>query len=287
MTPNYSDLKYFVEIALNKSLSQAALRLGISQPSLSVAIQRLETAVGTQLLMRSKKGVALTPSGRSLLSKAHLLIQTWDETHQKVSSTHANVHGNFVIGCHPSVALYTLPGFLPKFLRQHPDVEFTLVHELSRKILEEVVSVRIDLGIVVNPYRHPDLVIQKICQDEVTFFNSKSGLKSEDVLICDPSLTQTQNLLKKCRQRAAGLKPLIKRIIHSSNLELIAELTAKGAGLGILPSRVATRLGSQLEKAKGFPSYKDEIAVVYRYENKTVKTIQLLTEQIKKSLELV
>ena len=80
-----------------------------------------------------------------------------------------------------------------------------------------------------------------------------------------------------------GIK--FNRVITSSSLEVISMLTSSGCGVGILPSRVATLIKSQkLEKLENFPSFHDEICLLFRVENKNVKTIQAISKAITTSM---
>lgn len=283
MIPSATDLSYFLEIATTLNLSRAAERLGVSQPSMTLSLKRLEDSVGTQVFLRSKKGVSLTPAGRTLLSKVRSLLQDWDQIQAKAVSSHHELRGVFNVGCHPSVALYSLPQVLSEIVFKYPDLELAFTHDLSRKITEAVISLRCDLGIVVNPVQHPDLVIRKICLDEVTFWQGTKATKvSQDVLICDPNLLQSQDLIRKLKK--AGIE--FRRKIETTNLELVAELTATGCGIGILPTRVAqlAKTGTLVRK-KNAPIFKDEICIVYRVENKSLAAIQILTQAIEKALK--
>jgi DNA-binding transcriptional LysR family regulator len=283
MIPAPSDLVYFQEISQTLNLSRAAERLGVSQPSLSLAMQRLENGVGASLFLRSKKGVALTPAGRTLLAKVRPLLQSWEEIRAKAISTHSEMKGTYQIGCHASVGLYTFPQISAELMQQYPELELQFHHDLSRKVTESVISVRSDLGIVVNPVKHPDLVIKKICEDQVTFWQAKDKNFVPGVIICDTDLHQTQELLRKLKRSGHEFN----RRIQSASLELIAELTASGAGVGLLPTRVALRASKDLVRVKNMPVFKDEIAVIYRAENRSVKAIQVLTESIEKVLKAI
>lgn len=275
MLPSSSDLNYFIEVAQSLNLSRAAERLGLSQPSLSLSIQRLERDVGTQLLIRSKKGVNLTPAGKELQRHARELIRQWEQVRDKTLASETLVRGSLRLGCHPSVACYSLPGVLPELLGRHLQLEFQLTHDLSRKITERVISLEVDLGIVVNPVRHPDLVIQKLSEDEVTYWAHEKAtelgrIASESrVLLCDPELLQTQALMKNRKSEFHEFR----RVITSSSLEVILSLTAAGAGIGILPGRVAG-LEPKLRKLPNAPSFKDQICLVYRSENRANPVIR-------------
>lgn len=278
MYPNMSDLNYFIEIASTGNLTQAATRLGVTQPTLSLALQRLESSLGAGLLLRSKKGVSLTPAGRTLLAHSRKLLQEWEGVQTKALASHHELKGTFTLGCHPSVALFSLPQFLPDLIRKHADLEIHLFHGLSRAVVDQVIAVNVDLGIVVNPLRHPDLVIKKVCEDEVMLWRGEASVP-KDVIIADADLNQSQQIMKRFKK--SGIEP--KRFVRSSSLEVVASLTQSGGGLGILPSRVARRYG--LKAVAQSPVFKDEICVVYRTESRSIKTVQILAAEIERALK--
>src|SRR3954454_23122721 len=106
MMPSASDLTYFIEVAAALNLSRAAERLGISQPSLTLAIQRLEHSIGTSLFIRSKKGVTLPQPGKQVLAHARELLQRWEIVRTKALASTNEIQGSYTLGCPPSVALY-------------------------------------------------------------------------------------------------------------------------------------------------------------------------------------
>jgi DNA-binding transcriptional LysR family regulator len=158
MTPSPHDLKYFREAAATLNMSRASERLGISQPSLSLAIQRIEDSVGDKVFYRSRRGLVLTQAGKQLLTHTNFLLDAWSQVKSKALASSQLIQGRYIIGCHASVALYSLGTFLPKVLHDHPTLEIKLEHDLSRKITESVISSAVDIGIVVNPVKHPDLI---------------------------------------------------------------------------------------------------------------------------------
>jgi LysR family transcriptional regulator, cell division regulator len=282
MIPSPADLTYFIEVANLSNLSRASESLGISQPSLTLAMRRLESAVGATLLVRHKRGVSLTKAGKQLLGHARHLLQQWDVIKSETLASINEIQGSFTIGCHTSIALRSLPYFLGDLLEKHPGLEIKFQHHLSRKITEQVINLKIDMGIVVNPTKHPDLVIKHLSDDKVTLWRGMGKRKIQDltsgeaVLLCDPELIQTQSILKSLKKQNI----YYRRIIPSDNLEVIGELTKAGCGIGILPGNVAKpRKLTAIAKA---PYYQDEICLLYRGENRHVKAIQIITDAIKK-----
>lgn len=276
MIPSPADLSYFVEVAATLNMSRAAERLGISQPSLTLAMQRLEQSVGADLLVRSKRGVTLTQPGKQLLNHARQLLESWEGVRAGALASQNEIQGSYTIGCHPSVALNLLPACLPQLLARHPQLNIALRHDLSRKVAEDVVSHKADIGVVVNPTQHPDLIIHQLCRDEVTLW-SAAGNANKNVLICDPELAQSQALLKKLKK--AGIE--FGRTVTSGNLEVIADLTAHGAGVGILPERVALRARKKLSRLAKAPVFSDEHCLIFRVENKNVRSIQEISRAIR------
>lgn len=285
MIASPDDLNYFIEVCHTLNLSRTATRIGISQPALSLAIKRLEKTIGIELFIRGKTGVTLTKAGKRLLSHSKHLLQLWQSVKSESLASHYEVQGNFTLGLHPSVALCTLSSFLPTLLMDYPKLEIQLKHDLSRKITEDVINLSIDIGLIVNPVKHPDLIIHKLYEDKVTFWYTEDKSISQQldsgkaVLIYDPDLIQAQWLLKRIQQQ--GIK--YQRAVTSNNLEVIANLTANGLGIGILPTNVAiSAYPNKLKLVPDMPYYHDEICLAYRYENRGIKAMQIIVSTIKK-----
>ena len=287
--PSPAELQHFIEVGGTLNVSRAAERLGISQPTLSLAIQRLESNFGAPLLIRTKSGVKLTHSGQKLVTQARALLMDWERIRNDAVRDEAEIRGRYTIGCHPSVAMYSLPHFLKGLLENNPGLEIKLSHDLSRKITEDVISFKVDFGIVVNPWDHPDLIIKPLCRDEVSLWVAKKPSPLQDpasgeaVLICDGDLLQTQSILKQLSKR--GIE--FKRTIHSSSLEVITALVAAETGVGVLPTRVATRLpalGLKLFNPAA-PKFLDRICLVFRADAQKSKASRLLAHSIEDAMK--
>ncbi|WP_105170052.1 LysR family transcriptional regulator [Pseudoalteromonas sp. T1lg23B] len=280
MRPSFDDLSYFEEVANTQNLSRAAQRLGITQPSMSAAIKRLEQSFNTQLVIRSRNGVKLTRAGIALAEHSRKFMADWEQLQANVIRAGTDMLGTFSIGCHPSVALYTLPNLLPALKNKYPNLKLNFVHDLSRKITEQVIGCEIDFGLVINPVRHPDLVIHKLLLDEVTLwrgptFDGTANAKERVILYCDPNLKQSQALLK-----VIDLNKF--QVEHSNNLEVIACLVAKGIGLGILPQRVANKSSEPLHRYEHNDAMViDELCLIHRFDIQNSTVSHNLKQEIK------
>lgn len=254
-----ADLTYFLEVAQVGTITRAAERLGIRQPSLSMAIQRLEKRFGTELLIRSKSGVELTRAGKLLAARAKAFLTEWEALEAAVMRDGEAPQGRFSIGCHVSIATHWLPRTLPAVLARWPRLELTLVHELSRRVNDLVVSHQLDFGLVVNPLKHPDLVVLELATDVFTVWDRRDQLSN--TVLYDPELLQAQSILSKLQKRGVTFE----RSLTSSSLELLARLAAQGAGSAILPTHLATRMTPKLRVPRGVqPSVVDSVCLVYR-----------------------
>lgn len=283
MLPSPAELHYFLEVTNTLNFSRAAERLGISQPSLSLAIQRLEKNMGAPLFVRHKKGVKLTPPGKHLLTQARELLQIWEHTKAKALESQQEVQGHIKLGCHSSMAIYLVSEFFPQLLTDHPALQIDLKHDISRIITEEVINLSLDIGIVANPIQHNDLIIRELFNDEVGFWINpkKHNLPLGKIpVLCDFELTQTQSLLKQCKKKKINFE----RIININNLEVIATMTEKGAGIGILPRRVAQAMyPKSLQKVPNTPHYSDQICLISRPENSNLAAMKKIISTIRET----
>lgn len=245
------------------NLSRAAKELHVAQPSLTVAMNKLEKDFGTLLLQRSKKGVKLTASGEHFLKYCQQALKDWDQVRTELHHLTSEVIGTIQVGAHPSVAIYSLPHFLPKLMAAHPALNINLVHDLSRRILQMIVQQELEVGFVINPEPRPGLVVRYLFDDDVTVFK-RSKVVNDNLLICDSNLSQIQAL-----RRQMDIKGIrFERTVESSNLEVISQFVAHGLGHAILPRRVLSHLDASLVESfpKKIEPIRDRLALVYQPE---------------------
>ncbi|MFK7987896.1 MAG: LysR family transcriptional regulator [Sandaracinaceae bacterium] len=268
-------LRYFLQVAESGSFTAAARALHISQPSLSVAVRKLEEALGATLLHRSRQGVSLTRAGAILIESARLADSALNRGKEELLALDSDPRGRFVVGCHESLGAYLLPGFMARFLSRHERVELALHNGNSRAIERAVVERRIDIGLVVNPSGHPDSVITRLFGDRVGFVVSAARLRRHDgdvpsllaeaPLVVVPELAQTTYLLGALQKQGV---PTSKQL-GCSSMELVKSLVLDGVGVGILPYRVATNgvpRGRLVRLDDDLPVFDDEITLVRRYD---------------------
>lgn len=248
------DLQNFMSMAHLNTMSAAAKQLGVSQPTLSESISRLEHDLQQTLFYRTRSGVSLTPSGRDVLLRAESAMTALAEVERSAAK---NAMRPIRIGCHPTVGSYFLPRSLELLENLFPDYRIELKHGLSRDVQYGIQNGEIDLGVIVNPMPSPDLIVRSVAQDLVSVWEKRHSTSNK--LFCHSELHQTQAILRKLK----GSPP---DIIETSSLELIVSLVNAGLGRGILPERAVRLLGKSLRRVEGSPTVKDNFALVYRPE---------------------
>lgn len=257
-----SDLEYFMEIARCGHVSRAAKRLGVTQPSLSHCIRRMEESLGATLFIRTKKGVHLTRSGQRLYNESEQLKQSWERVIRAAKDDIDKAQGLIQIGCHTAVAQYALPRLISHLAKDYPDIHIRLKHGLSRHVTEEVISSQLDVAIAVNPVRHNDLIIKQLCEDIVSLWAPQS-CANPTTLILTPELIQSQEIIRKLHHK----KIIYKKYLESSSLEVVAKLLQAGIGHAILPKRVVESMGvKNVHMVLNSPTYKDHICLIYKSE---------------------
>ncbi len=267
-------LRYFQAVARCGSLSAAARVLQVSQPGLTAVIKQLEERFETKLLVRLRTGVSLTSTGEELLRFANESLTQLDKVEQRIKGLESDEVGNFVIGCHESLAAYFLPNWMTRFLENNPRIQLSLSNFPSRVVLNATVERTVHFGIVVNPEPHPDLVQLKLFRDAVDLFVLANGApQSCDLEVAKERLRrgplvfagrvlQSQQII----DQLAAMDALPSRLLPCGDFELVKSFALAGLGIAVLPRRVARywQDGQLRRLHPALPFIADEIHLLFR-----------------------
>ncbi|MGZ0655884.1 LysR family transcriptional regulator [Coraliomargarita sp. W4R72] len=141
-------LRYFTEAAELGSISAAAKRCSISQPSLSQQIMSLEEEVGEQLMERRPRGIELTAAGELLLRHAKRLLREESILREQLRARSELQLGKVHFGIIPTLAPYLLPRLFSEFQRDYPSIEIEVVEDRTSALIHEIVSGNIEFAIL-------------------------------------------------------------------------------------------------------------------------------------------
>ena len=146
------ELRYFLAVAREQSISKAADALFITQPNLSRQMQNLEKEIGKQLFIRGTKKITLTQEGRLLRKRAEEIIQLYNQTEAELNTPVSDISGDIYIGGGESYVLRLIAEAARDVGRDYPNVKYHLFSGDSASISERLDKGLIDFGIFIEPF---------------------------------------------------------------------------------------------------------------------------------------
>lgn len=251
---NDRELLYVKTIADEKSISKAAERLYIAQPSLSQALIKIEEKFGTPLFFRNTKGMELTYAGETYYKTATEILNIYNDFINEVTYINGLKKGRITFGITNPMGTFLLPVLLPKFKERYPNIEIYIKEEISTNLEKEIIAGTIDFALM---HRHPLLDQKSIEYDNlytdsfilVTPLNnalskyekidselpySKINLKlfsDEKFIFLDTNkrIRQVTDIILN----VAGINPRISLTLK--NCETALRLVSKGFGVMLIP----------------------------------------------------
>ncbi|MBN7820015.1 LysR family transcriptional regulator [Bowmanella yangjiangensis] len=237
-------LQIFVQLAESRSFAEAALRLHLSQPALSIAIRKFEESVGGCLLSRSTRMLELTPEGRAFLPVAQRLLHDWDEAFTDLHNLFAMQRGKLTIAAMPSFANSLLPQILKLFHQQHANINISLLDVVMERVMEAVLDGRAELGIIFEAQHMPGLEFMPLCEDSfVVLLNPEHRLSQLKSLSWTDLHGQSYVAMNRgstirawCEEAVKQTDAHINIVAEASQLSTVGQLVAAGLGVSVVPA---------------------------------------------------
>jgi LysR family hydrogen peroxide-inducible transcriptional activator len=238
-------LRYFVAVAETGSFTRAALREGITQPSLSQQILELENELDTRLFDRLGRKVVLTAAGEQLLPHARAVLTAVADAERSVRG---GAGGELRAGAIPTVAPYLLPDATRRFFREHPDAKLRLLEDRTERLLEAVRAGELDVAVMALPVRDDNLHVEKLYAEPllvaVPAGHRLAGkgvvrfgdLADEPFLLLDDLHCFGDQVLSLCR-RGGRFEPRVA--CKGEQIATLLALVSGGMGVTVVPRMAA------------------------------------------------
>ena len=217
-------LKVFRAVAGEVSFRKAAEVLHLSQPAVSQHIRALEEEAGVRLFDRARgeghgSQISLTEAGRVLLGYAATAAAAMVEAQRALAALNTEAAGELRLGASTTVAQYVLPRILGAFLRQYPQVKFSLVSGNTERIVDAVAEEKVELGIIEGPAMRRDVKTERMVQDEMVLIVSPNHAWATRKVgaIAPGELAKVPLLL---RERGSGSRRVVERALKKVGLPL-------------------------------------------------------------------
>lgn len=151
MNINYEYYRVFYYVAKHKNITQAAEALHNNQPNVSRTIKLLEHEIGCPLLVRSNRGITLTPEGEQLYSHVKIAIEQLQLAEDDIIKTHKLQKGSVTIGASETALRMLVLPVLGKFKQKHPDIRIRIINHLTTQAIASVKNGTVDFSVVTTP----------------------------------------------------------------------------------------------------------------------------------------
>jgi DNA-binding transcriptional LysR family regulator len=210
-------LAAFCAVVERRSFSQAAERLGVTQPAVSLQVRSLEKRLGTQLFDRSGRRVEPTEAGLRLYRGAQRLLALEDQLVADVAATsEGDVAGELVLGASTGPAAIAVPVLLCEFQREHPDVRVFLTVSDTHTVVERVAERELELGIVGAARRHRGVRFEPFFFDQVILACPPGHRFAGRTVTLDELREETLILM----QEGAGVRQILEDGLRRSGVRL-------------------------------------------------------------------
>ena len=210
-------LAAFCTVVERRSFSQAAERLGVTQPAVSLQIRALEKRVGTRLLDRSGRRVEPTEAGWRLYRGAQRMLALEDQLVSELAATaEGEIAGDLVLGASTGPAAIVVPVLLGEFQREHPDVRVFLTVSDTHTVIERVADRELELGIVGASRRHRGVRFEPFFSDQVILACPPGHRFAGRTVTLDELREETLILM----QEGAGVRQIVEDALRRLGVRL-------------------------------------------------------------------
>ena len=209
-------LAAFCEVVERRSFSDAAVRLGVTQPAVSQQVRALEQRLGTQLLDRSGRRVEPTEAGLQLYRGAQRMLAFEAQLLEELGEPEGPLRGTLEIGASTGPAAIVLPLLLCEFQRDNPDVHVELSVSDTQSVVELVADRRLELGIVGAARRHRSVAFEPFFRDEVILVTPPGHSFAGKTIDLD-DLSQGPLIVM---QQGAGVRQMVEDELRKSGRKL-------------------------------------------------------------------
>jgi LysR family hydrogen peroxide-inducible transcriptional activator len=243
-----SELRYVVAVATEKSFGRAAQRCFVSQPALSVAIQKLEEELDVRLFERGKSEVTLTPVGGRIVEQAQKVLEESALIKEIAQAGRNQLVGALKLGVIYTVAPYLLPDLIPALHTLAPQMPLDLEENLTEHLEAALKSGRIDVAIIALPFAPPGVVTEFLYEEPFQVvvpaghkWAKRKQIRPDELAAEHPILLNVGHCF---RDQVLDACPELNRaethVTQTSSLETVRNMVASGLGVSVLPRDAMT-----------------------------------------------
>ena len=250
-----TELRYVVAVAREKHFGRAAETCFVSQPTLSVAVKKLEEELGVTLFERGPGEVSVTPAGRKIVEQAQRVLEEASRIREIAAAGKDPLAGPLRLGAIYTIGPYLLPKLIPILRRAAPAMQLLIQENFTHRLADELKSGEVDVILVALPFDEPG-VLTRAVYDEPFLVAVPKGhpwenrkrvtseeLTRESLLLLGEGHCFRDQVLEICHTVRARERSALAKTLEGGSLETIRQMVAGGVGVTVLPA-TSTAAGS-------------------------------------------
>ncbi|GGY83741.1 hydrogen peroxide-inducible genes activator [Marinobacter zhanjiangensis] len=255
-----TELRYIVTLAREKHFGRAAERCHVSQPTLSVAVKKLEEELGIPLFERSKSSIRVTETGQRIIEQSQRVLDQVGVIRDMAQDGKNQLNSPLRVGAIYTIGPYLFPHLLPQLRRAAPEMPLYIEENYTGSLRQKLRQSELDAIIIALPFEEPEVVTLPLYDEPFVILLpgghplareeslTAEQLANEQLLLLGPGHCFRDQVLESCpplveavTERNAGARgPSL--VTEGSSLETIRHMVASGLGVTILPLSAATSM---------------------------------------------
>lgn len=291
-----TELRYIVAVARERHFGRAAEKCHVSQPTLSVAIRKLEDELGIALFERGPGDVTVTPVGQRVVEQAQRVLEEASAIKQIAVAGKDELSGPLRLGAIYTVGPYLMPQLIPLLHKRAPQMPLLIQENYTARLGEMLKNGDIDVIILSLPYAEAGIVTHEVYDEPFRVVMpaehawarkpriAAPDLCKENLLLLSAGNCFRDQVLKACSGAKRPTNNLIQQSLEGSSLETIRHMVASGVGLTVLPSTAAEArtLENKLTCSRPFaaPEPHRAIALAWRRSFPRPRAVAVIREAV-------
>jgi LysR family hydrogen peroxide-inducible transcriptional activator len=249
-----TELRYIVALQQTAHFGKAADKCHVSQPTLSVAIKKLEEELNVALFERSRNQVRATPLGVQIIQQAQTVLEQVSVIHELANVGKDPLGSTLSIGAIFTIGPYLFPHFVPKLQQSAPSMPLYIEENYTAVLREKLRQGELDVIVIALPFNEPDVVTQSLYEEPFVALMAKDHplaahktittkqLAAERVLLLGEGHCFRDQILDACPELRNNLSKgndALQSVVEGSSLETLKYMVASGLGITILPASAA------------------------------------------------
>lgn len=242
-----TELRYIVAVAREKHFGRAARACFVSQPTLSVAVKKLEDELGISLFERQSGEIRVTAAGRPVIEQAQRVLEEAGRIRTIAQQGADPLKGELRIGAIYTVGPYLLPHAVPKLRKAAPEMPLIIEENFTAKLRERLKAGELDVIIVAQPFTEPGVATWDIYEEPFRIvlpaghaWAERKSLKSselsdQNLLLLGEGHCFRDQVIDACPECIPGSAEIHGSTVEGSSLETIRQMVASGLGITVLP----------------------------------------------------